>query len=117
MKKTHAIVVAAIAGPVISLSGAAFASQNIAWTWNSGDHDAKANFVAYGEVYHGVGFQPDVYVDWSGPGASGRWNLGQSGKTQSLNFDWPEGKTVTLKVCQQHNAFPDDCSAKKTGVS
>ena len=68
-------------------------------------------------MYSGKGYEPDSYVDWSGPGSSGRWNLGQSGNLQTLNFDWAENKTVTLNVCQQHNAFPDDCSGKKYGVS
>jgi len=104
------LAVAAVAAP-------AAASQDIAWTWNSGDHDAKANFASYGEVYHAVGYEPDTYVDWTGPGVSGRWNLKNDSTQHSLNFDWVEGKSVSLNVCQQHNLFPDDCSGKKYGVS
>lgn len=93
------------------------ASQNISWTWNSNDYDAKANFIAYGEIFHGVGYEPDSYVDWTGPEGSGRWHLGRNGNLQSLNFDWAENKIVGLNVCQQHNVYPDDCSNWKYGVS
>lgn len=55
-----------------TVAAPALASQNIPWTWNSGDHDAEAKFTAYGEVYHGRGYEPDSYVDWTSPGASGR---------------------------------------------
>ena len=102
---------------VASIAAPATASQDIPWTWNSGDQDAKANFTAFGEVYHGVGYEPDTYVDWTGPSGSGRWNLPNDATQHSLNFDWAEGKSVSLNVCQQHNLYPDDCSGKKYGVS
>lgn len=93
------------------------ASQNIPWTWNSSDHDARANFIAYGEVYHGYEHAGNTYVDWSGPSGSGRWYIPGRDVVRSLDFDWPEDRVVSLRVCQHHTFWPDDCSAKKYGVS
>jgi hypothetical protein len=111
------ITAAAALAAAVSVAGPAVASQDIPWTWNSGDHDAEANFKALGEEYHGKGYEPDSYMNWTGPSGSGRWNLGQNGNLQTLNMSWAEGKTVSLNVCQQHNLYPDDCSGKKYGVS
>jgi hypothetical protein len=100
-----------------SIAAPAVASQNIGWTWNSGDHDAKAKFTASGDTYTGIGYEPNSFVNWGGPSGSGRWNLGKSGNEQTLPFKWAENKTVTLNVCQKHTGFPDDCSGTKYGVS
>lgn len=105
-----ALAVAGIAAP-------AAASQDIPWTWNSEDQDARARFQAEGEVFYGQGYEPDSYVDWQGPSGSGRWNLGEDGLLEDLNFDWPEDRAVGLNVCQQHNLYPDDCSGWRAGRS
>lgn len=118
MKNSRALLIGAAGLAAAVLTAApVHASQDIPWTWNSGDHDAKANFIAYGEVHHAYEYAGNTYVDWGGPNGSGRWWIAGTGVERTLNFDWPEGKTVTLKVCQQHTAFPDDCSATKYGVS
>lgn len=118
VKRVGAIVGLFVAA--MSTAAPSIAQQDIPWTWNSGDHDAKGKFVADGEVFHGVENKGSTYLDWSATGnGSGRWYIpgSASGADHSLNLALPEGKSVTMKVCAVNNNFPDDCSSTKTGVS
>ncbi|GAA3525152.1 hypothetical protein GCM10022234_22640 [Aeromicrobium panaciterrae] len=71
-------------------------------------------------MYHGIEYSHSAYVNWSATGSgSGRWYIPGtgSGAEHTLNLDFPEGKSVTLKVCEEKSGLPDDCSGTKTGVS
>jgi hypothetical protein len=120
MRKTRmAIAVAGADFAIVGISAPAMASQDIGWTWNSGDHDAEARFEATGEHYYAVEVNGNDYVDWSGSSGSGRWWIpGSETNTQKdLNLSFAENTAVTLQVCEEHTAFPDDCSSTKTGVA
>ena len=101
----------------LAVAAPALASQNIPWTWNSSDHDAKAEFVASNDTFHAYVYNPTDYVNWSGPGATGRWDLNSGSAEQNLPFNWTKGKVVTLNVCQSKTLWPDDCSGTQSGVS
>lgn len=119
---TKKTIAGALAGAavLVSLAGPAFASQDIGWTWNSGDHDVQAHFQALGEHVYGYEYNGNTYVDWNTAATgSSRWYLPGSDdrKKHDLNLDLAENKTFGMNVCQYHTAFPDDCSGWKYGVS
>ena len=103
----------------MSVVGPSVAQQNIPWTWNSGDEDARARFESTGEIFYGQDHAGNGYVDWSASGyGSSRWEIpGNSGSTYDLNQSFVEGRSVSMQVCQRHDQFPDDCSSTKYGVS
>jgi hypothetical protein len=119
MRIKSLIMASALAVSVLGGAAPALASQDIPWTWNSGDHDSQATFQAYGEHIYAYEYNGNNYVDYTFPGVSSRWFItGNDTKTrQDLNLSIAEGKSVSMKVCQDHTAFPDDCSATRYGVS
>ncbi len=109
-------VTAAIVGP----ASASVASQDIGWTWNSGDRDVRGTFVANGDNYKGQEFHGNGYIDWSASGSgNGRWFVPGSANENvyTLNLELPEQKSVSMKVCEEKGGLPDDCSSTKYGVS
>lgn len=112
-------IVGLVAIATMTVGGVSFAGDSIPWTWNSNDTDARARFKAYGEHYFGRDYAGKGYVDWSASGeGSGRWWIpGASGKRKDFNQSFHEGRSVSMQVCQEHSAFPDDCSRTKHGVS
>lgn len=117
--KTLAALVAA-AGLTAGFGGPASASQDIPWTWNSGDHDSKAQFKAYGEHLQGAEYSGSGYIDYEYANVTGlTWNIPGStdGTVKDLNLTIDENKYFGLQVCEEKTGLPDDCSSWKQGVS
>jgi hypothetical protein len=111
-------LVAFLAALVVAVP--AFAGQDIPWTWNSNDFDSKAKFFSAYDNFHAYEYHGTNYIDYYGGSRSGlRWFIPGSddGAEHTLNENFAEGTAVGMNVCQQHTAFPDDCSGWKTGVS
>lgn len=107
---------------VMAVLGAApaVAGQDIDWTWNSGDHDSKVKFFSAYDNFHAYEYAGTNYMDYYGGSRSGlRWGIpgGADRAEHTLNENFAEGTAVGLNICQQHTAFPDDCSGWKHGVA
>lgn len=112
-------IVGGVVVAAMSVVGPSAAQQDIPWFWNSGDEDARGKFESTGEHFYGQDHAGKGYIDWSASGyGSSRWYIpGASGTTYDLDQNFVEGRIVTMKVCQQHDQFPDDCEGPKNGVS
>ena len=106
---------------IVMAPGAAWAGTDIAWFWNSGDHDAKARFRAYGEhidlCKHN---NARVYVQYGvDDGGSVTRTDYDGGIDTCKDIDWsaPDGYRIRLKVCEAKTLAPDDCSGWRYGVA
>lgn len=118
--RTRLLVATGIAVAVVGPASASVAGQNIGWTWNSGDRDVRSQFVADGDNFKAQEYHGNGYVDWSSAvNGSGRWFVPGSATeaTKTLNLELTEGRTVSMKVCEEKGGLPDDCSSTKSGVS
>jgi hypothetical protein len=111
-----------IVGVVAALGMAvpAFAGQDIAWTWNSGDHDSQAKFESSYDNFYAYEYAGTNYMDYAGGDRSGlRWYIpGDADRTKKTLYEnFREGSSVRLNICQNHENFPDDCSGWKSGVA
>lgn len=110
----------AVVVTALSMTGPASAGQDINWTWNSGDMDSKAKFFSAYDNFHAYEYHGTNYIDYYGGSRSGlRWFIpgDHDGQERTLNENFAEGTAVGMNVCQQHTAFPDDCSGWRTGVA
>lgn len=120
MKKTRvAMALTGATFAIFGISAPAMAESDINWTWNSDDHDARARFAAEGEHFYGQELDGSTYVHWAaGSQVSNWWIPGdEDGNLWSLNEGFAEGTKVTMRVCQYHDNYPDDCSGTKSGVA
>lgn len=118
--RTRMLVAAGITAAVVGPASASVAGQDIAWTWNSGDRDVRGQFLSDGDNYRGEEINGNGYINWSASGSgSGRWYVpgAANGSIYTLNLDFAEGRSVSMKVCEEKGGLPDDCSSTKYGVS
>lgn len=120
MKIKNLAALVAAAGLSAGLAAPAIASQDIGWTWNSGDEDSKARFLAYGEHLQGLEKSGSGYIKYEYATVSGlTWNIpGSTDNTvKDLDLSIDENKYFGLQVCEVKTGLPDDCSSWKRGVS
>ncbi len=99
---------------------AAWAGTDIAWFYNSGDHDAKARFRAVGEHIDLCKLnKAKVYVDYGVAGGSTTRTYYDGALDTCKDIDWSasEGVSVKLKVCEVKTLAPDDCSDWRYGTA
>jgi hypothetical protein len=116
---TLAIAASGVFMTVLGVAGPAVAAGvDIPYTWNSGDHDAKARFASAGDNFFAVEYEGNDYIDWSNSSiGSGRWYVpgSEDATRKGLNLEMPEGTTVKMQVCETKTAAPDDCSDWEPG--
>ncbi len=118
MRKSSAAVLAIALTALTGVSPAAHATAgDIPWKWNDdGDKDVRAQFRATGEHFDVC--TPSAgwgYVLWSAGGASGRLDNTKANSCYDFNLDFPEGTSVSMKVCEEKNLYKDDCSGTYYG--
>ena len=103
----------------LGVAGPSVAQQDIPYTWNSNDNDSKARFESEGEHFYAYEYRGSNYVDYRwGSNSTQRWSIpGNEDKSRKdLNLTMSEGLGVWMKVCQNKENFPDDCSDPEYGV-
>lgn len=119
MRRAPVAVAMATFATVVFAAPSAWAGTDIGYFYNSGDHDAKANFKSYGEHFTLCKLNnAKVYIDYQNAGQEKRvYYDGGLDTCTDINESFSEGSKVRVQVCEEKTLAPDDCSNFREGVA